>query len=111
MHVAGESQRGQVVEKGRLEYPLGGQPGQLRGAEAQLLEVVERLLQPRGQIEVATGRQLSSEELEHRGLGHAALEVPLQHGQLVEVGKQHAGGGESRGLGGHRRLRLAVAAS
>ena len=54
----------------------------------QGLEVVEDLLQARGEQEGALVGQLAHEELEHRRLRHALAVVGLQHGQLVEVGQQ-----------------------
>ena len=53
----------------------------------------DRLLQPRRHQETAPAGQLAHEELEHRGLRHAVLQIGLQHGELVEVGEQQAAAG------------------
>ena len=47
-------------------------------------------------LDFAEGLAFGAEELEHRGLRHAALVVRLQHGELVEVGEQRARQGEHR---------------
>ena len=39
------------------------------------------------------GRQPAEEQLEHRGIRHAALVVGLQHGELVQIGEQRARAG------------------
>ncbi|MNN65523.1 hypothetical protein D3C81_1810320 [compost metagenome] len=101
MHVAGEAQLRQVVDEGRPEHALPAQPLQFGRGETQAFQVVQGLLQAGGDVEVAAGRQLAGEELEHRRVEHAVLEIALQHGQLVQVGEQDPGRGKAWWLVGH----------
>jgi hypothetical protein len=41
-----------------------------------------------GHQEIAVRREFAYKELKHRRVGHALVKVGLQHGELVEVGKQ-----------------------
>ena len=65
-------------------------PVELFRAEGEPLGEVERLLEPRGNEEVASRRQLAHEQLEDGRLRHFALVIRLQHGELVQVGEQRA---------------------
>lgn len=83
-------QAGQRIDEVLAEAAAAGQPVELRVGEAQALEVVEHLLEAGRDEEVAALRHLAHEELEHRGPVHAAVEIGLQHGELVEIGEQRA---------------------
>ena len=91
MHVPGKAQAGEAVGEIAAEDARARDPLELLVGEAQSFDEIERLLESRRHEEIALGRQLAREELEHRGLGHAALEVRLQHGELVQIGEQGAG--------------------
>src|SRR2546430_1002129 len=58
--------------------------------EAQNLPKSQPLPQAGRPQEPATRRQLAHEELEDRRVLHALLEIPLQHGELVEIGQERA---------------------
>ncbi len=57
---------------------------------AELLKVAKYLLESGGEEKVAPARQCAHEELEHRALVHALVEIGLQHGELVQIGQQRA---------------------
>ena len=79
------------------EAPAAPEPVELLRREAQGLEVVEHLLEAGRDEVVAPLGELAHEELEDRRGLHAPGEVRLEHGELVEVGEQHAGGGRRIG--------------
>ena len=88
--VAAEVPVGERRDEIRAKTPAVAQPVQFVGRETGVLEMVEHLLEAGGDEEVALFRQLADEELEHRRLVHAAREIGLQHGELVEIGQQQA---------------------
>jgi hypothetical protein len=57
----------------------------------QMREEIERLFEACRQQETAPGRESAHEEFEYGRLFHAAVEIRLQHGELVEIGQQRAG--------------------
>ena len=57
---------GSESTKRLVKAPAAGQPVQLLGGEAQVFEKIQHLFQPRRHQEIAPGRQLAHEELEHR---------------------------------------------
>src|SRR5271166_619063 len=56
----------------------------------KLLEEIERLLKAGREQESPPGGQLAHEELEHRGLRVAMIQVGLHHVELVKIGEQRA---------------------
>src|SRR4029077_1144853 len=70
------------------EGPGLRRPIDARRREAQVLQKVERLLQPGRHQESAASRQLAHEELEYRNPGIAMIRVGLHHIELIEVGEQ-----------------------
>ncbi len=91
VHVAGETQVLQTIQEFVCEEPTAPGPVDIRCGEMQGLQVLQHLLQAGCQQESPPGGQLAGKELEGRGIGHAVHGVPLQHGELVEVGEQRAG--------------------
>ena len=73
-------------------------PGELRKAaqvvhllarEAQIQQILHRLLQPGGDNEIARARQPAEEQLEATDLaGFAGFEIAGGHGELIEVSEQ-----------------------
>lgn len=86
--VAAEAEVAQRLQEGRAEAPAVRQPTQFIRGEAQALEIVEGLFDARDEQEVARLGQAAHEQLEHRPVLHALVEVGLQHRQLVQVGEQ-----------------------
>jgi hypothetical protein len=105
MDLAGETQIGQPVDETLREMLARRQPVQLGLRKARLLQEPDGLLQPRRHQKPAPFRQPAHEKLEHRRLRHAMLQIGLQHGELIEVGKQQAlagvAGQEGVVAGGH----------
>ena len=69
---------------------MGAQPRELVLGHAELFEVVEHLLQSGGDQKIAPRRQRAHEEFEHCGVGHALVEIGLQHRKLIQIGQQRA---------------------
>jgi hypothetical protein len=83
VHVAGEPQPREVVDEGRIEAAGAPHPVELLGAEAEVFEILDDLLEARRHKEVASRRQLPDEELKDRRRVHAVAEVAIEHRQLV----------------------------
>ena len=94
--VAGEAELAQARQQFVGEAPLARQPVDFAVGERERLEEVERLLESGRDQETALSGQLAHEQLEHRGLDHPAMQVGLQHRQLVQVGEQRAHADSSR---------------
>ena len=86
--VAREAEAGEIVEQIRTEAPGRLEPGELLVGEAQPRQELEHGIEPRGHQELAPGWQGADEELEHRGLGLAMVQVSLDHVELIEIGQQ-----------------------
>ena len=68
--------------------PLATSHASSSGEKRRVSRILERLLESGRDQETASRRQPAHEQLEHRGLGLAALEIGLQHVELVEIGEQ-----------------------
>ncbi len=88
MDVAGESEAGKIIDQPLPEPAGAGKPVDFLGREAQVLEKIERLLEPGRDQETASRRQPADEELEHRRSGLAMIQVGLNHVELIEIGEQ-----------------------
>ena len=88
--VPGEAQLRQVLENAVVETRALPQPIEFVAGEMQVFQEFERLLESRRHQEIAHARKLAHVELERGGLRHAAVEIRLQHGELIEVGEQGA---------------------
>ncbi len=86
--IAGEPKGRKMIEQARSEASALRQPLDVRGRKAQVLEKVERLLQPGGDQKAPPSRQIAHEELEYRGPGLAVIQIGLDHVELVKVGQQ-----------------------
>ncbi len=85
-----EAEIGEVIDQSWFEAPRRLEVADVVIREAKPLEEVEQLFEPGRQQEVARLRQASREELEHRFVVHPAIDVGIQHGELVEIGQQTA---------------------
>ena len=74
VYVAGEAKPRKLVEQCLAEASGLRQPLDVRRREAQVLQKVERLLQPGRHQESAASRQLAHEELEYRSPGIAMIQ-------------------------------------
>src|SRR5437879_1399768 len=88
--LAREAELFQVFHQRRAEATALGDPVQLPRREAQILQIAQGLLEAGHHQKPATRRQLAHEELEDRRVLHALLDIPLQHGELVEIGQKRA---------------------
>ena len=86
--LAGEAQRRQRIDEVPSEAATARQPRKLLFSEMKGFKIVEHLLQPGGNEEIAVLRHLAHEELECRRAIHAAVVIDLQHGELVKVREQ-----------------------
>ena len=87
VHVAGETQRGEIIDEVFAESAGAFQPGDFTVGETQGLKVIKRLLQPGGDEEAAPGRQVADEKFEYGGFRLAMVQIGLDHVDLVEVGQ------------------------
>ncbi len=88
--IASEAKVGEIVDQARFEALRRLQVADVFVREAKPLEEVEQLFEPGRQQEIAGLRQASREELENRFVVHPAVDVGVQHGELVEIGQQTA---------------------
>ena len=88
--VAAETEVCEIIEQVWLEAAGAFQPRNVVRREAQLLQKIQRLLEPRCQQESAPRRQGAGEKFEHRRVGVAMVQIGLGHVELVEVGEQRA---------------------
>ena len=77
----------QVVEKIPAEPAGALEPFEFRRREAQVFEVIERLLESGRNEKSAAGGQAADEEFENGGFGLAMVQIGLDHVDLVEVGE------------------------
>ena len=112
VHIAREAQPGEPVEEARREAPAALERGQRLLAEAQALEVGERVVEAAGEQVVAIRGQRARVQLERRSGGQAVLGIGLQHRHLVEVREQRAARlveSAAEWLGSQRRAHSIVA--
>jgi hypothetical protein len=86
--VAGEAEALQPAQEALAERAERGEVVEVRAGEAQALEVAEHVVEAAGEEVVAPLGQAAHEETEGGGLLHAALDIGLQDGELVEIGEQ-----------------------
>ena len=96
MHVAGEAEPSQRIDKLLAKPPGPREPVKLARRELQILQIGDGLLQPGGHQEAAARRQPADEKLKNRSLCHPPGEVALKHGELIQVGQQCAHYGKSK---------------
>ena len=87
---AGKAEIGQRGDEIGAESPGAGQPVQFRRLKAQVLQIIQRLFQTGGEQKATLLRQAAHEQLEHSRFMHALGVVSLEHGELIQVGQQHA---------------------
>src|SRR5690606_32873025 len=92
IEVAGELEALEIREEAVVKELRVGKRVELGGAEPQAGQVVDELRETRGDQEVSSRRQSPEEELEDGLLMHAAVEIRLQHRELIEVREQRARG-------------------
>jgi hypothetical protein len=93
VHVAGEAECREVIDEIAAEAFRALQPVNLMRRETQRLEIGERIVEAGGEKKAAPFRQPPDEELEHGLLVLAAVQVGLDHVELVEVGGEWTFGG------------------
>ena len=98
MQIAREPQRSEPLEKRLAEEPRRAQLREILAREMQVAQIVDGLLEPGRDQEVAHRRQPAHEQLEGGRFEHPAVEVRLQHRELIQVGQQRA-----HALDRHRR--------
>ena len=91
--VAAEAEVAEIVEKVFVESAGALEPIDVGGGEAKIFEKIQRLLEPGGEQKPAPRRQAAHEQLEHRRLGVAMIQIGLDHVDLIKVGQQRAGCG------------------
>ena len=91
MNVAREAQAGQIVEQAIVEAAGGFQPGDFRLTKLQVFEEIQHLFQAGGDQKVAAFGQFAHEQFEHGRVGHALIDITLQHGELIDIREQRAG--------------------
>jgi hypothetical protein len=89
--LAGETQLRETAQKAWTEAGAFAQPLQFGLAELQRLERTQHLLEARRDEKVAARRELAHEELEAGEPVHAAVQIGLQHRELVQIGQQRSG--------------------
>jgi uncharacterized protein (DUF2267 family) len=87
-YVSGKAKVRQVGELAFGKHVQRPQIGDVIGAEAEVSELVEKIVDAAGEEEVAAFRQLADEEAERRCLAHAAGAMGAQHRQFIEIGEQ-----------------------
>jgi hypothetical protein len=95
---AGEAQRREMIDEALLEQRLAVGAAQrskvftVAGVEREMLEVVERLVEP-GRDRMTTAERMPAEmEMEHAlALRDAGLPVPVRHRELIQVGQEREG--------------------
>ena len=98
VHVAGETKTAEIIEQVLPEAAGRFQPIDLRWRETQVFQIVERVRQAGGEQEGAPAGQPPHEEFEHRLLVLAAVQIGLDHVELVEIGGERAFDGGHGGL-------------
>ena len=93
MHVAGEAERGKVINQVVAEALGAFKPVNLTRRETQRLEIGEDIVKAGGKKKATPFRQAAHEELEHGLLVLAAVQIGLDHVELVEVGGERTFGG------------------
>ena len=93
VHVAGEAERREVIDEIVAEALGAFQPVNLTRRETQRLEIGEDIVEAGGKKKAAPFRQAAHEELEHGLLVLAAVQIGLDHVELVEVGGERTFGG------------------
>ena len=86
-HIAGESQRCEVVEGTTIET-VSGEPCEILVVEGEVLEYSQHVFEPSGDNKSSIGRQFADEQAERRRLGHPPRQVAGRHRQLVAIGGQ-----------------------
>ena len=110
-----EAERGQIVEECLVFESVRLQPLEIGRREPHRFQHVQELLESCRDQEVALRGKASGEKLEHRFAVHGAVDVSLQHRQLIQVGQQRAGhlgepvGGAWLGHGRSSSRRISVA--
>ena len=93
VHVAGEAETREIIEQ-VLPEPAGAvEPVDLDRREAQVFQIIQRLLNPGGKQKSAPRRQIADEKLEHRRLRVAMIQIGLDHVDLIKIRKQRTVGG------------------
>ena len=87
VHIAGKAKRREIIEHVLSEAAGALEPCDVGRGEAQIFQIVERLLEAGGEQKSAPPRQRAHEKLEHRGLREASIQIGLDHVELVEVGE------------------------
>ena len=86
--IAGEAEVTEIGQKFLAEDAAAPQVGDVLLREVQVLDVVDELLQSRRDGEAAAVRHLPEKYVEiHDAILVAGLEIPVAHGQLVEIAK------------------------
>ena len=86
--IAGETEVTEIGQKFLAEDAAAPQVGDVLLREVQVLDVVDELLQSRRDGEAAAVRHLPEKYIEiHDAILVAGLEIPVAHGQLVEIAK------------------------
>jgi len=88
MHLAGESEAGQVIEKRPGELTGFPKPGQVIVAEAQFAQELDHVLDAARHDEISVVGKIAIKQAEGRRFEHALGDVSLGHGQLVHVGEK-----------------------
>ncbi len=88
LHLAGEAQTAQEVQKARREKPGGGEISQIIVSESQGFQVLQDLGQPGGDEVTALGRILADKQAESGFFPHILVEIAGRHGQLIKVRQQ-----------------------
>ena len=93
VHVAGEAERGKIIEQVVAETAGAFEPIDLGGGKPQRLQIIERIVEPGGEQKSAPRRQPAHEKLEYRLLVLSPIQIGLDHVEFVEIGEQRTGRG------------------
>ena len=84
--VAGETELAQIVQEGLGKAALGAEVGDVLLVKAQLLDILDDLGQPRRYSKASLVRDRAEEHVKVAdALAQSGLEVPVAHGELIEV--------------------------